>query len=211
MDDSPLPTTTRCPTCGATCPPSAPFCGSCGMPLQAGPTSMRDSQPATPLAALDQPPAPAASPDAEGTFAQAIPTSTARAPVDTAPPSTTGDGANTPALAPTVPAAPDLGPASRVNPPSSQDRDMPAQPDVAQSASSDTALRCQWCGAENPAGSERCQQCGAAFPNPEQDAALLRASRERVRQAEDYISTVRTARGWSLFDIFRRKGKRPAS
>lgn len=88
---------------------------------------------------------------------------------------------------------------------------MPAQPDVAQSASSDTALRCQWCGAENPAGSERCQQCGAAFPNPEQDAALLRASRERVRQAEDYISTVRTARGWSLFDIFRRKGKRPAS
>jgi hypothetical protein len=64
-------------------------------------------------------------------------------------------------------------------------------------------VRCQWCGAVNPAGRERCIQCDAAFPKPEQDAAILRASQERIRAAQEYTEMVHRKRGgWSLSRLF---------
>jgi hypothetical protein len=41
-----------------------------------------------------------------------------------------------------------------------------------------------------PSPAERCQQCGAAFPRPEFDAELQRASAERIRIAADSIQTM---------------------
>ncbi len=46
---------------------------------------------------------------------------------------------------------------------------------------------CDWCGAVNPPGVRQCERCHAAFPLPEQDALLSRASAERVRLAEGEI------------------------
>jgi hypothetical protein len=54
--------------------------------------------------------------------------------------------------------------------------------------------RCAWCGTLNAEVEQSCQQCGAAFPRPEQDEALLRASRERIRVATDSITTIRKER-----------------
>jgi uncharacterized membrane protein YvbJ len=58
----------------------------------------------------------------------------------------------------------------------------------------DGAKQCSWCGATNPDDALACQGCGAAFPRPEQDAALLRASQERIRMANDTIATLRRGR-----------------
>ena len=54
--------------------------------------------------------------------------------------------------------------------------------------------RCEWCGALNAEADQVCQQCGAAFPRPDQDAALLRASQDRIRMATDSIETIRKER-----------------
>jgi hypothetical protein len=55
--------------------------------------------------------------------------------------------------------------------------------------------RCEWCGTLNPDDAERCTKCGAAFPRPEQDEALLRASQERIRAATESIELMRRQRG----------------
>lgn len=62
--------------------------------------------------------------------------------------------------------------------------------------------RCSWCGAQNPADAQTCEGCGAAFPRPEQDEALLRASEERIRVANDSISTLRKERERKGFGRF---------
>jgi predicted amidophosphoribosyltransferase len=54
--------------------------------------------------------------------------------------------------------------------------------------------RCAWCGTLNADAEQSCQQCGAAFPRPEQDEALLRASQERIRTVTDSITTIRKER-----------------
>ncbi len=54
--------------------------------------------------------------------------------------------------------------------------------------------RCAWCGALNAESEQNCQHCGAAFPRPDQDDALLRASQERIRVANDSIATIRKER-----------------
>jgi ribosomal protein L40E len=61
--------------------------------------------------------------------------------------------------------------------------------------------RCQWCGAENPAGATQCATCHALFARPEQDAALRRDLDERLREEqvahEMYASRRRGL--WRLF------------
>ena len=67
-------------------------------------------------------------------------------------------------------------------------------PEAAESQADDHQKRCAWCGALDAETAEVGQGCGAAFPRPEQDEALLRASQERIRVANDSISTLRKER-----------------
>jgi hypothetical protein len=75
---------------------------------------------------------------------------------------------------------------------------IPAASDPATGATQPAAgasqKRCAWCGTLNADAEQSCQQCGAAFPRPEQDEALLRASQERIRVATDSITTLRKQR-----------------
>lgn len=45
-------------------------------------------------------------------------------------------------------------------------------------------MTCQWCGAENPVGSDTCAACGARFPRREYDAELERQAAQRKAQAK---------------------------
>ncbi|HEY7783035.1 MAG TPA: hypothetical protein VIC85_22785 [Ktedonobacterales bacterium] len=184
MEDLAPPAPVRCPTCGAECAASAAFCRSCGMPLASAPPAPGVSGPV---------PAPPALTNERATSIASL----------------TAEPLNVATMpAPTLDRLP-----TSISSPSAAQVEAPLDPaDPPTSAAiSSTSARCQWCGTENPADAGRCQSCGAAFPKPEQDAAVLSASRERVRQAEDYIATVRTVRGWSILDIFRRNGKRSKS
>ena len=66
----------------------------------------------------------------------------------------------------------------------------------------DTMQRCAWCGAINSIDAERCVSCNAAFPKPEQDNLLLRASHERVRLALQDFEEIDRKRARSLFGRF---------
>lgn len=68
----------------------------------------------------------------------------------------------------------------------------PEAPQEPVSAEGDRS--CAWCGAGNAADAEQCVQCGAAFPRPEQDAAMLKASAERIRAANDSIAAMQRQR-----------------
>jgi hypothetical protein len=63
-----------------------------------------------------------------------------------------------------------------------------------QSHAASGQRRCGWCGTLSPEDADRCQHCGAAFPRPEQDEALLRASQERIRVANDSIQLMHKER-----------------
>lgn len=69
-----------------------------------------------------------------------------------------------------------------------------AQREAERLADGGTQKRCSWCGAANAETADACQGCGAAFPRPEQDEALQRASEERIRVANDSIATLRQER-----------------
>ena len=62
--------------------------------------------------------------------------------------------------------------------------------------------RCAWCGAINSIDAERCVSCNAAFPKPEQDNLLLRASHERVRLALQDFEEIDRKRARSFFGRF---------
>lgn len=61
------------------------------------------------------------------------------------------------------------------------------------------AVRCQWCGAVNPAELEQCCRCNAVFPKPEMDLAMLKAAEDRLRVLEDEISLREQQRKSGLF------------
>ncbi len=66
--------------------------------------------------------------------------------------------------------------------------------------------RCGWCSAMSPWTAAVCESCGARFPSPEQDAAFLRASEERLRAEEaavDLMRAQRLRRGWNFRWRFR--------
>jgi ribosomal protein L40E len=54
--------------------------------------------------------------------------------------------------------------------------------------------RCGWCSAMNPWTADVCESCGARFPSPEQDAAFLRASQERMQAEEARVDYLRARR-----------------
>lgn len=81
------------------------------------------------------------------------------------------------------------------------------EPQASAPAEAVEQKRCGWCSAVNPWTAAVCETCGARFPSPEQDAAFLRASEERLRAEEAAIDSLRVRRlrrnNWAFRWLFR--------